>query len=591
MGRFHWAGVVGVVCVAGCYMSHERPAERCGRRIEVERVEDIDLLFLVDDSNSMSQEQALLRAEIPRAIGILATGDRDRDGVRDFVTPVRSLHVGIVSSDMGAGDVPPDEVVPSCDPGFGDDGILVSTTPGMGECEAEYPSRVFAFDRERDDGASFARDIGCVADLGTGGCGFEQQLEVMLKAVSPARPQPWVSAGYVAPAFRDGSLGHGDGANEGFLRASSVLALIVLSDEEDCSVPDTTLFYPNTERYRGTGLNLRCHRFAEDLYPVERYIEGFLQLRDDPSRLIFAPIVGVPTDLVGLDVETILADPRVEEREDPSMSPPIRLLPSCETASGVAFPPRRILEVSLGLEARGALTTVQSICAGDFGAAVDRIIERIEEALRGACIPELATDADGRVACTVYQVLAPRGTPGRLTECEAAGLTRQGVLGSGARARALCRVPQLVPPSDPEGTPEGLGFWYDDRSSTARASCAEDGGRRLAFAGLREPVGEFRVRCDHRPIGGVPTVETPCAGSEECATARAPRGDVALTCEPLRAACLVPCASDADCAEAGLFSYACEQRTNAEVATELGVPLGALDPSEAYGFCTNPVCF
>ncbi|HEV3485648.1 MAG TPA: hypothetical protein VG106_09590, partial [Vicinamibacterales bacterium] len=53
---------------------------------------------------------------------------------------------------------------------------------------------------------------------GTGGCGFEQQLEAVLKALSPASPTAWTAAGYVAPTFFAGSTGHALGANAGFVR-------------------------------------------------------------------------------------------------------------------------------------------------------------------------------------------------------------------------------------------------------------------------------------------------------------------------------------------------------------------------------------
>jgi hypothetical protein len=132
----------------------------------------------------MAEEQANLIAELPRLVRVLATGDVNGDGAADFMPP-ESLHVGFVSTDMGAG---PSRGVPTCAAGLGDDGILrsrsrVTTAP----CMATYPSGVFEFART-DDASAFAATLGCVADLGTGGCGFEQQLEAGLKAVTPIAP-------------------------------------------------------------------------------------------------------------------------------------------------------------------------------------------------------------------------------------------------------------------------------------------------------------------------------------------------------------------------------------------------------------------
>lgn len=325
---------------------------------------ELDLLLAIDNSNSMDAEQALLRSEIPGMLAALA--------------PLASLHVGIITSDMGSGMG--GVVIPSCRAGFGDDGILRDTARAGGSCASTYPSRVFSFERGGDP-ASFSADVGCVADIGTGGCGFEQQLEATLKALSPAGPQSYVSSTYVPPTFVGGTRGHADGTNEGFLRTDSVLAIVVLTDEEDCSAPDYEIFNPDSTVYRGTNLALRCHRFPDAQYPVGRYIDGLLQLRSRPSRLVYSSIVGVPPDLVGRSYEDMLADARMIETEDPSVDPPMNLLASCESPYGRAFPPRRIVEVARGLRDRGAATTVHSICAAAYTSGANAIVEAIRSAL------------------------------------------------------------------------------------------------------------------------------------------------------------------------------------------------------------------
>ncbi|MBP7685593.1 MAG: hypothetical protein KBB95_26980, partial [Deltaproteobacteria bacterium] len=52
--------------------------------VRLSEVEDIDLLFMVDDSSSMREEQVAVAQEIPRLVEVLATGDRDGDGNQDF---------------------------------------------------------------------------------------------------------------------------------------------------------------------------------------------------------------------------------------------------------------------------------------------------------------------------------------------------------------------------------------------------------------------------------------------------------------------------------------------------------------------------
>jgi len=64
-------------------------------------------------------------------------------------------------------------------------------------------------------------------------------------------------------------------------------------------------------------------------------------------------MAGIPADLGGEAPALILAEERTEYLEDPTMVPPQRILPSCDTANGVAFPPRRMVEVAAGIEEGG----------------------------------------------------------------------------------------------------------------------------------------------------------------------------------------------------------------------------------------------
>jgi hypothetical protein len=313
----------------GCFERRLSPVNPCNRavfdtRISVDNVDEVDLLLMIDNSNSMAGEQTLLGRELPRMIRVLASGDTDEDGAQDF-TPVRSLHVGIVTSDMGAGPaVPAGETVPSCDNGLGDDGILrtIGNTATTG-CAASYPA-IFDF-MPPEDPVAFATDVACVAVMGTGGCGFEQQLEATLKAVAASSPSAdYVPMGYVPPVFAGGTPGHGDNANVGFIRRNSALALMLVTDEEDCSVPDYSIFYRDA-RFTSVGLNLRCYTFAADwLYPTQRYVDNFMALRSNPALLVFAGIVGIPTTVAGSTgsaYEAMLAHPDMMERPDTSAPP------------------------------------------------------------------------------------------------------------------------------------------------------------------------------------------------------------------------------------------------------------------------------
>lgn len=350
------------------------------------RINELDLLLMVDNSNSMTEEQASLTAELPRLVRVLSSGDFDGDGTLtgpDDFTPF-SLRVGVITADMGTGG----HAVPTCSrPTFGDDGILrTAGRTDISGCMATYPS-FMAFDPAAGgDPSAFARDVACVATAGTGGCGFEQQLEATLKALSPAAATAWTASGYTAPTFFMSTFGHGDGANAGFVRDGSVLTIIPLTDENDCSALDPDLFDPSSVTYGGTDLNLRCFVHPSALHPVMRYIDGLEQLRVSPSRLVYAPIVGIPVDLAPtggaspdyvrlISPDLTMRDPRMVERRDPAMT--TRLAPSCDVPGrGLAFPPTRLVEVAQALEARGAGVTVQSICQDSFRGALTEIIRR-----------------------------------------------------------------------------------------------------------------------------------------------------------------------------------------------------------------------
>jgi hypothetical protein len=335
------------------------PTGRCVRAAPV------DLLFVIDNSNSMTEEQASLAEQIPRIVSTLVDPpDRDRDGEPDWL-PVTDMHVGVVTTDMGTGGFR----VPTCvEPNFGDDGILrTEGNTAIAGCMATYPP-FLSFGLGADPMA-FATDVTCVARMGTGGCGFEQQLDAMLKAVTPS------TSGIT---FVMGTVGHGDRENVGFVRRNSLLAVIMLTDEEDCSASDPALFDPMSSTYTGD-LNLRCFMHPAAVHRVERFADGLRALRAErPDLFMLNLIVGIPTSLneAGArgDYAEILEHPEMQERVDTG-SPTPRLVPSCNVPGrGIAFPPRRLVQLAAQFPEQ---SIVQSICQSDYTPAVTNILQRV----------------------------------------------------------------------------------------------------------------------------------------------------------------------------------------------------------------------
>jgi hypothetical protein len=383
-----WAHMfLWVAALAGCYrdftIAPQGGIDAGRRRVDAGFAEPlgtcaassgVDLLFVIDNSRSMLETQARLSIVIPDFVRMLIEPpDLDGDAEPDW-EPVVDLRVGVITPDLGAGPRMP----PSCSE-YGDDGRL-RTSSANEDCAEAYPP-VLRF--ASDTPSSRLSDLSCVLQTGGDGCGFEQPLEAWLKALSPRAPASYTLSSYVPPRFLSGE-GHGDGAHAGFVRNDTLLAVVVVTDEDDCSALDLELFDLDSIRYGGD-LNLRCSSFPEALFPVERYVEGLLALRARrPDLVAFSVIAGIPVETATelpdtSDFQAMLEDPRMQQRPDPMT--PGRLLASCSTLEGsLALPPRRLVRVAAGLGAGRA--TVQSICEPDFRAVMSPIAQLI---VRRAC--------------------------------------------------------------------------------------------------------------------------------------------------------------------------------------------------------------
>ncbi len=565
--RLGLAGLTAALALTGCLDRELRPLVPCVSQgfvesIEANGINQVDLLFVVDDSFSMEQEQRSLVQELPRLVQILASGDELLDGTRNF-PPVADMHVAVVGTDMGFGGFTADSA--ACDDArdFGDDGLFRVSGRGDG-CAASYPA-VQSFSRDEDgaDPAAFAEGVGCVANLGTGGCGLEQQLEAMLKSVTPAGS---------GVRFFSNTAGHGGaGPNAGFLRDDSLLVVVLVSDEDDCSTSDRALLDPHDGTYRGVP-NVRCQLNPGALLPVARYAEGLRALRAGrEERLVFAAITGVPTDLVGRTPTEILADERMTVRltaDGRDVEPACTSRNGDGSDRGKAAPGRRFVELAAALGEQGI---VQSICQESFEPAIDQVIRRIGNVLSQVCLPRrLNPDATGLVDCDVVEVLSPPGThpeqPSSCADLAGANPTPRRINPDGS---IECEMLQRASAG---GTPSEPGWYYDDRSAATDGACA--GTQRIAFTADATPPNGVRVslECLQRiqgsgggtsaavEVGSFCDPSSPDLHANPCDAA-------GLFCEPDSRTCQLPCATDADCPS----SLLCDTLSGA-------------------GFCRNAIC-
>jgi len=354
----------------------------------------VDMLFVVDNSSSMTEEQTSLAEELPRMMRKLTTGDHDEDGTPEY-EGIRDLHLGVVSTNLGGV-----ANVPGCT-SDGDSGkLLHAPTPTMPGCEGDYPTFLTYVDGQHDP-EQVAADFACLAQVGIAGCGFEQPLESALQAL-------WPSADPVirfVSTTTEASLGRGDRENAGFLRNDptgepATLAIVLVTDEDDCSAFDPGLWQttglPAEDPRAMQALNLRCHYNPQSLYDLDRYAVGYRALHGwTGARVLFAAIVGVPVDLVDqialaevdwndeaqreAHYEKILSDERMQEMPvdtSGAEAGPDNLEPSCMTEHGTAYPPRRIVSLARKF---GPNSLVQSICGDNLGPPIEIIIRRVLE--------------------------------------------------------------------------------------------------------------------------------------------------------------------------------------------------------------------
>lgn len=192
-------GGLGALLLSGC-PDREVSAVPIGQE-QVERVElpaaevsDLDLLFVIDNSGSMEDEQTSLKDNFDKFIEILSTIEGG----------LPNIHIGVVSSDMGTMN---GKTFVNCSQ-LGDGGALHTSPqlPGVTYLEV-LRGRAPSFP------GTLSSAFQALASVGIEGCDMEAHLMSMKRALEPSR-------------------------NPGFLRAGAALAVILIADEDDCSLKD-----------------------------------------------------------------------------------------------------------------------------------------------------------------------------------------------------------------------------------------------------------------------------------------------------------------------------------------------------------------
>jgi hypothetical protein len=220
----------------------------------------VDLLLVIDNSPNTDDFQALFAATEPYLLGrfaqpacvnglgnVVATTpsptDPCPDGQREF-KPITDVHVGVITTSLGGhgGDVcSPTNVY--YNPTQNDAGHLITRGPG-GTTVSTYQGLGFLV-WDPDQKATppgetnvdvLGQQLGSITTgAGELGCGFESHFESMYRFL--ADPEPYASIpvvnGSATPTGTDTAVLQ---ERAEFLRPDSALVVVIISDEDDCSI-------------------------------------------------------------------------------------------------------------------------------------------------------------------------------------------------------------------------------------------------------------------------------------------------------------------------------------------------------------------
>jgi hypothetical protein len=294
-----------------------------------------------------------------------------------------NVHIGIASTDMGtkgsASAIPATQI--GSGPGQCKDSGKAGQLQTNGATQLTSGNFLIASrDGTQNYTGPLVDALTSMSSLGQAGCGFEQPLAGM-KAALDHNPQ-----------------------NAGFLRDGANLGVIVLSDEDDCSVKDPAFFSIDTsvlgplESFRCFKQGVQCNpddptsvgdkascaprqasAYLDDVAPFGDFLLGLKS--GDARKVAFGAVIGDPTKVA------------VELRQPPgggAMTP--ELAHSCQynvgTQMAVADPAVRTATLAKSL----AHGDVESVCSADLTPALGAIGKTIKRLVGDPCIAQALPD-------------------------------------------------------------------------------------------------------------------------------------------------------------------------------------------------------
>jgi hypothetical protein len=364
---------------------------------------NVDVVFVIDDSAGGLPLQPKVQSAISAYFDVL----------KSLPGGLPNIHVGVVSSNMGAGT---NTSISNCPPG-GDQGIFQTKPLGGAPCTRASLNPGQNFISNVNGLTNYTGDIadmfGCISLLGESGCGFEHDFESVLRALGA-----------------DGAPGPAENAN--FLRTDAYLQVVLVTNEDDCSAPPNSDLFDSSSMFVSDPLgplqHYRCNEFGhlcggkppprqpvgevdlsntcvstEDgrLIRVADFVKALKGVKTDPSKVFVSAIAGPPNPY-----KVTVGPPEI--KTDPNQWPYVEH--SCtqnepDGSQSYADPSVRIAQMITAFGANGAF---EDFCQADFTQSLQRIASQIGKAMGPPCFP---ANVDPAKCHAVDMVYAANGVP------------------------------------------------------------------------------------------------------------------------------------------------------------------------------------
>ncbi len=394
---------------------------------------DVDILFVIDNSRSMAEEQATLARNFGPLIERLEMDDV-RANYRIAVTTTDNGHLHCVGRDAGnfkaqsclrrhddfkvtEGGVPKDYFDEACASICDHEDIDILPTSTFFDPEPKARPWIENINGVTNlpEGISPVEAFECLAPQGLTGCGFEAPLESMRLGLTRAA--------------RDGE------PEFGFMRPGAILAVIFVTDEADCSARYSEVTSPWDPRGDERGLwsdensaddrltsevcwfaGVECEELpdgtkecwaadkaadgsvAQDeddavLHPLGRYMEFLDKIEQEKKminpdqELLVGVLTGVPTDYAGGEIH-------YSDGSDDEFRLETGIGAGCSSSNGEAAPPVRLRELADSFLTDPDGTNLYSVCKEDYSDSMSAIADAIGKQVRPPCVEACVADSD-----------------------------------------------------------------------------------------------------------------------------------------------------------------------------------------------------